>query len=1158
MMPSPESTSSGGSSPGWSPCRRAVSAVIRAGRERPVGARRVAKQAAPRRGPRRAVAASAALLAGVTGLAAVGVVTASSADAATPATFSATQAMPVGLTDASAVVLAGGDVLVAGGDVAANGSPSANAELYDPSNGSWSFTGTMPLAVAGASAVLLGDGDVLLAGGSTGSGTALSPTGSAELYDPSTNAWSQTGSLPGGLAVSGASATVLPGGEVLLAGGMVGTGSTASTTAQAELYSPSTQTWTSTGALPLGVANAQMAAFTQNGGGVLLAGGLTKSSGGTASVTSTAEVYNQSTGTWTQRNAMPVPVADATASLLATGDVLVAGGETSPSGSATNAAQLFDPATGGWSTTGYLPTSSYAATATVLASGQVLVAGGELDGSGTPTNAAALYSPSTGAWSPTGSLLVARFGAVAARLASGDVLIAGGSTSPSSVTADAELYTASAGPAFTSPATLAVAIGTYSSFTVTTSGTPTPVVSAVGTLPSGLAFTANANGTATISGTPAVGTAGTYDLTLTASNGVGSATQTLVVSVAASAAPKITSASSVELVAGSANTFTVSATGVPLPTLTESGALPPGVSFTANANGTATISGTPTGTGSYTVAIVATNGVGSPATQTLHITVGLASGTSITSASAVDLPLGVASHFTVTSHGTPTPTLTVSGTLPPGLVFTPGAGGTATISGTPAALGTFPVTVVATNGVGSPATQTLVITIVHAAGTAFTSRSSIAIRPGVSFRFYVTTTGSPAASITEAGTLPPGTTFKDLGSGVGLLAGTASASDVATYVVTLSAANGVGPSARQVLHIAVVRPAPPAFTSTSTLQLTTRSHVRFVVTLTGAVPMQLTATGTLPLGVHLAPRENGTAIVYGAPDQSASGSYALTITASNPSGSATQTLHITVVAAGATAPVSTGHVLGYWYAESTGQVIHQGAAVLYPTTSRQGPRQVVAMATSATGNGYYLVSSFGGVYNYGDAPFYGSLARTHISSPIVGFALATGSTGYYLLAANGEVYSFGGARYFGSPAGIQMTAAAAAIAVTPGDQGYWVVTKAGTVYSYGDARPLSNLRVDPATMPVVAIEPTATGNGYWIATARGNVFNYGDAGFHGSLARRVLPAPVTAFAATPSGAGYYLVTSKGNVFNLGDARFYGSSARTVLPGRITSVAVYMG
>ena len=138
-------------------------------------------------------------------------------------------------------------------------------------------------------------------------------------------------------------------------------------------------------------------------------------------------------------------------------------------------------------------------------------------------------------------------------------------------------------------------MGTAGSFTVTTTGSPTPALTETGALPSGVTFKDNGNGTATLGGIPASGSGGSYTLTITASNGVGSAASqsfTLTVNTA-QVAPGITSASGTTFTAGTAGSFTVTATGSPTPTLTETGELPSGVTFKDNGNGTATLGGTP-------------------------------------------------------------------------------------------------------------------------------------------------------------------------------------------------------------------------------------------------------------------------------------------------------------------------------------------------------------------------------------------------------------------------------------------------------------------------------------------------------------------------------------------------------------------------------------
>jgi hypothetical protein len=95
--------------------------------------------------------------------------------------------------------------------------------------------------------------------------------------------------------------------------------------------------------------------------------------------------------------------------------------------------------------------------------------------------------------------------------------------------------------------------------------------------------------------------------------------QTITYSV--SAPPAISGPASATFAVGSAGTVTISATGYPVPTLTEAGVLPPGVSFVDNKNGTGTLSGSAAASGVFPLSFTAQNGVGSPATLPFTLTV---------------------------------------------------------------------------------------------------------------------------------------------------------------------------------------------------------------------------------------------------------------------------------------------------------------------------------------------------------------------------------------------------------------------------------------------------------------------------------------------------------------------------------------------------------
>ena len=117
-------------------------------------------------------------------------------------------------------------------------------------------------------------------------------------------------------------------------------------------------------------------------------------------------------------------------------------------------------------------------------------------------------------------------------------------------------------PSFTSDAAATFIEGSPGTFTVTTTGLPTASLSEPGALPTGVSFNDNGDGTATLSGTPAVGTNGVYDLSFGATNAVSpDATQSFTLTV--DAAPTITSPDNATFAEGHAGTFTVTTTGLP-------------------------------------------------------------------------------------------------------------------------------------------------------------------------------------------------------------------------------------------------------------------------------------------------------------------------------------------------------------------------------------------------------------------------------------------------------------------------------------------------------------------------------------------------------------------------------------------------------------------
>ena len=158
--------------------------------------------------------------------------------------------------------------------------------------------------------------------------------------------------------------------------------------------------------------------------------------------------------------------------------------------------------------------------------------------------------------------------------------------------------------------------------------------------------------------------------------------------------------------------------------------------------------------------------------------------------------------------------------------------------------------------------------------------------------------------------------------------------------------------------------------------------------------------------------------------------------------------------------------------------------------------------------GYWLATSNGGVFAYGNAKFFGSAGGRHLNQPIVGMAPTPSGKGYWLVARDGGMFSFGDAKFHGSTGGRHLNRAITGMAPTPTGRGYWLVAADGGMFSFGDARYYGSTGGQPLLAPIIAITPTPTGHGYWLVGLNGDVFNFGDARFYGSAGGASLNASI--------------------------------------------------
>jgi ribosomal protein L24E len=204
-----------------------------------------------------------------------------------------------------------------------------------------------------------------------------------------------------------------------------------------------------------------------------------------------------------------------------------------------------------------------------------------------------------------------------------------------------------------------------------------------------------------------------------------------------------------------------------------------------------------------------------------------------------------------------------------------------------------------------------------------------------------------------------------------------------------------------------------------------------------------------------------------------------------------------------------------------------------------GP-SIDAAAPGCLGTGYWTVASDGGIFSFGDAPFFGSTGNIKLNKPVVGMARTPSCGGYWMVATDGGIFSFGNAKFFGSTGNIPLNQPIVGMAATPSGNGYWMVASDGGIFTFGDAAFLGSMGGSHLNKPIVGMAATPSGKGYWLVASDGGIFSFGDAQFFGSTGSITLNKPVVGMARMPKGDGYWFVASDGGIFAFGSAPFLGS------------------
>lgn len=337
----------------------------------------------------------------------------------------------------TATLLKDGTVLVVGGgqlDVDDLLVSISSAEVYDPARGQFTALKSCSTPVEFQAATLLTDGEVLLTGGNEflGYPTWLPAISAGELYNPATLKFTPTGSMS--ISRTHHTSTLLPDGRVLIAGGATSVGSGADTTwspsASAEIYNPLSGSFTR--AAEMTTQRTAHTATLLPSGKVLIAGG-ENNQGAIAS----AELYDPKSNTFVATGTMTTARTGHAATLLASGKVLITGG--APDNSILTGliaisaepqptAEVYDPETGTFSPAAPMATGRLAHTATLLADGRVLIVGGFKSWAGRyeSSSSAEIYDPASNAFNSVGAMNATRFWHSATPLPDGSVLIVGG------------------------------------------------------------------------------------------------------------------------------------------------------------------------------------------------------------------------------------------------------------------------------------------------------------------------------------------------------------------------------------------------------------------------------------------------------------------------------------------------------------------------------------------------------------------------------------------------------------------------------------------------------------------------------------------------------------------------------------------------------------
>jgi len=245
--------------------------------------------------------------------------------------------------------------------------------------------------------------------------------------------------------------------------------------------------------------------------------------------------------------------------------------------------------------------------------------------------------------------------------------------------------------------------------------------------------------------------------------------------------------------------------------------------------------------------------------------------------------------------------------------------------------------------------------------------------------------------------------------------------------------------------------------------------------------------------------------------------------------------------------------LGYWIATSSGQVFSFGNLPnLGGIDARRLKAPLLGVCAHPNGSGYWLYAQDGGIFTFGDAKFFGSTGSRRLNQPIVGMAPTVSGKGYWLVARDGGVFCFGDAKFFGSTGGRRLNSPILGITATASGKGYWLFAQDGGIFAFGDAKFFGSTGGRRLNQPIVGMGARPQNDGYWMVARDGGIFGFGHAPYKGSGASEPRSAPTVSITPSTSGNGYALLLADGSYLPFGDVPKLGGAN-----ARVSGVAVGM-